>query len=239
MLFLNPGYWRRAPPRFLMLKIYSESCWLYLCVILFKAMFSLSYATVIDPLLRDIRVYTPTFSGMKAGDRVLDVCCGTGDQVVHYAGRGIIATGIDLNPDMIEAANKNKSRQGIANVSFQTEDAQKLSFRDDFFDLASISLALHEKERIVRGRIISEMKRVVRRGGVLIFIDYSVPLPRNVYSYLIKAIEFVAGRDHFRCFRDYIKQGGLDELLKENHLQEERRGYLKKGTITVIKARNA
>ncbi|GAI45391.1 unnamed protein product, partial [marine sediment metagenome] len=34
-------------------------------------MFILNYAIVIDPLLRNIRIYTLEFSGMKAGDRVL------------------------------------------------------------------------------------------------------------------------------------------------------------------------
>jgi len=37
--------------------------------------------------------------------------------------------------------------------------------------------------------------------------------------YLIKIIERSAGKDHFRCFKDYIKQGGLDELLKRNKLE--------------------
>ena len=71
-------------------------------------MFILNYATVIDPLLRNIRIYTLEFSGMKAGDRVLDVCCATGDQVIHYAKRGIVASGIDLSSGMIKLAEKIK-----------------------------------------------------------------------------------------------------------------------------------
>lgn len=196
------------------------------------------YPTVIDPLLRDIRIYTVKFSGMKAGDRVLDVCCGTGDQAFHYAKAGIMATGIDLNPGMIKLARKDKRRQELKNVSFQIADALNLPFEDNFFDYASISLALHETERTERDKIISEMKRVVKKDGALIFIDFPVPLPKNKWLYLIKALEFIAGRDHFRYFKDYIEQGGIDEILKKNQLPEEKRDYLNDGLITIVKTRN-
>lgn len=200
-------------------------------------MFILNYSTIIDPLLRNIRIYTPEFSGMKAGDRVLDVCCGTGDQVIHYAKRGIVASGIDLSPGMIKLAEKNKEKQGLRDVSFQIADAVNLPFRDSFFDYASISLALHESERTARDKIISEMKRVVKKEGALIFVDFQVPLPKNLYTYLAKAIEFIAGKKHHRCFRDYIEQGGLDEILKKNQLPEAKRGY-PNSFMTIIKTGN-
>ncbi len=175
---------------------------------------------------------------MKAGDRVLDVCCGTGDQAIHYAKRGIIATGIDLSPGMIKLAERNKMKQGLRNVSFQIADAQNLPFENSFFDYASISLALHEVERTARDRIILEMKRVVKKGGVLIFTDYRTPLPGNPFPRLIKFMEFIAGRNRYRYFKDYIEQGGLDEPLKKNQLPEEKRDYLKNGLMVIIKARN-
>ena len=174
---------------------------------------------------------------MKAGDRVLDVCCATGDQVIHYARRGIIASGIDLSSGMIKLAEKNKRSQDLENGSFQIADARNLPFKDSFFDYASISFALHEKERTARDKIITEMKRVVKKRGTLIFIDFQVPLPSNLYIYLVKAIEFMAGRKHYRCFRDYVKQGGLTEILKKNQLVEEKKGHPNR-LITVMRARN-
>ena len=203
-----------------------------------KAMYIFGYSRVIDPILRDVRLYAPEFSGMKAGDRVLDVCCGTGEQALHYATKGINATGIDTDPRMIEVAGRKRRKRGLGNVSFQLADAQALPFKDDSFDYASVSLALHEKERPARDRVISEMKRVVKAECALVFIDFSVPLPRNAYSYLVRAVEFMAGREHFRCSRDYFQQGGLDVLLRSNRLHEEKRGYLKHGTVAIIKARN-
>ncbi len=202
-------------------------------------MFLLNYSILVDPLLRDVRTYTAKFSGMKAGDKVLDVCCGTGDQAFYYAQVGIMATGIDLDPNMLKLARKGKRRQALSNVSFQIADAQNLPFKDSFFDYASISFALHEKERTVRDKVISEMKRVVKKEGALVFIDFQVPLPKNLFVYLIRAIEFIAGRNHYRYFKDYIAQGGLDEILEKNQLTEEKRDYLNSGLITIIKTGNS
>ena len=203
----------------------------------YKGMFFLNYATVIDPLLRNIRAYILEFSGMKSGDRVLDVCCGTGDQAVHYAKRGILATGVDLSPGMIKLAEKSKRKHGLENVSFQIADAANLPFKDDFFDYASISFALHEQERVTRDITISEMKRVVKKGGVLIFSDFSIPLPGNLYACLVKTIEFLARRQHYQYFRDYVAQGGLDAILKKNQLVEDKRGSPNR-LITVIRTKN-
>ncbi len=201
-------------------------------------MFILNYSTIVDPLLRDIRIYTPEFAGMKAGDRVLDVCCGTGDQAFYYAKRGIIAAGIDRNPNMLKLAEKNGRKRGLSNVSFQMADAQNLPFKDNFFDYASISFALHENERTAIDRIISEMKRIVKKSGALILMDFRVPLPKGLFLYFINAIEFMVGRNNYRCYKDYMKQGGLDGILKRNQLSRGKRDDMNNRILEIIKTRN-
>ena len=195
------------------------------------------YSIFIDPFLRDIRTYISKFSGMKRGDKVLDVCCGTGDQVFYYGKGDIIATGVDLSPRMIKSAEKRKEKSGLTNVSFQVANAKQLPFKDNSFDFASICLGLHEIKRDERDKIISEMKRVVKKEGFLIFIDFQVPLPSTIISYLVKAIEYFAGRNHHECFKDYLKQGGLDAILNRNQLQEEKRDYTENGIIVIIKTK--
>lgn len=197
-----------------------------------------NYSTIIDPLLKHLRIRTIRFAGIKAGDKVLDVCCGTGDQAFYYVKEGIIAYGIDLNPGMIKIAERNKKKLGLNNVSFQIADAKNLPFEDNFFDCASISFALHEKERGVRDKIVSEMKRVVKKEGNLIFIDFKIPQPKNIYSYLIRTIEYFAGRNHYECFKNYLEQGGLSKILKKNQLDAEKKNYTKNGIIEMIKAKN-
>jgi ubiquinone/menaquinone biosynthesis C-methylase UbiE len=197
------------------------------------------YSTLVDPLLKEVRTRIPDFSGMKKGDKVLDICCGTGDQAFHYKKRDIVAVGIDLNPKMIETAEKRKERERAKDVFFLSANAANLPFEDNFFDFASISLALHEITRHMRDEIVSEMKRVVKEDGHLVFIDFSVPLPKKFNSFLIRSVEFLAGRKNFHNFKDYYGQGGLPFILKKNEQEEEKIEYLGGGLITVIKAKNS
>ncbi len=81
------------------------------------------------------------------------------------------------------------------------------------------------------------MIRVVKKEGFLIFIDFQVPLPSTIISYLVKAIEYFAGRNHYECFKEYLKQGGLDAILNRNQLQEEKRDYTENGIIVIIKTK--
>jgi len=201
-------------------------------------MFLFNYSTLIDPLLKRVRILTPEFSGMKEGDKVLDVCCGTGDQVFHYGKIGIKAIGIDLNPGMIKLAIKRKEKSNLNNISFLVADARKLPFEDNSFDFVSISFGLHEIKRKGRDKIISEMKRVTKENGSLIFIDFRVPLPQNIYSFFVRIIERFAGKNHYEGFKDYLSQGGLPVLLTENGLKEEKRDFLLNNLVMIIKAKS-
>lgn len=201
-------------------------------------MFIFNYETLIDPLFRDVRRFTPDFAGMKAGNKVIDVCCGTGDQVLEYGRHGINATGIDIDPNMINTATRNKTRNKAVNIAFQQADAANLPFPDGYFDYASISLGLHDKEKLLRYQIITEMKRVVRQGGYLILIDYKVPLPRHIWAISARAIEFFVGGPHYQAFKEYLANEGVEDILKNHGLQEERRAYLKSGLLVIVKATN-
>jgi ubiquinone/menaquinone biosynthesis C-methylase UbiE len=206
------------------------------CVVGFNAMFAWIYSTFVDAALRDLRAAVFELAGMKPGSRVLDVCCGTGEQVLHFAGKGVHAAGVDVDPRMIAMAERNRRKAGVHIASFQVADACRLPFPNGCFDCATVSLALHDKERATRDGIISEMKRVLKSDGVLVFADFTVPLPRNHYGVLIRVVEFLAGRDHFRCSRDYLGQGGLDVLFERNGLREDSRRCIKHGTMTVARA---
>jgi ubiquinone/menaquinone biosynthesis C-methylase UbiE len=197
-----------------------------------------NYETLIDPLLRDVRKLTPDFAGMKSGDRVLDVCCGTGEQVLEYGRRGIIASGIDNSRDMLRVALRNKLMRKLTNVQFKLADAANLPFTDGYFDYVSISFGLHDKERLIRDRVVSEMKRVVKPEGALILIDFQVPLPKNIWAVFVRTIEFIAGGSHYRGFKDYLRNGGLEGVVMNHHLREHSRTYLKSGLIVMIKAEN-
>jgi ubiquinone/menaquinone biosynthesis C-methylase UbiE len=206
-------------------------------MIRFKPVFLLNYETIIDPLLAGIRKFTPEFCGMNSGDRVLDVCCGTGAQVIEYRRRGIIATGLDIDPSMLKAALRNRAKNNLANISFYLADATELPFVDNCFDYVSVSLALHDKSKLARYKVVSEMMRVVRPDGALIFIDYPVQQVSRIWGFLSRTVEFIAGGDHYKGFKDYVISGGLEDILRVFNLREDKRNYLKGGLVAIIKAR--
>ena len=188
---------------------------------------------IIEPLMRSLKIQAPSLAGMKAGDRALDICCGTGALVLHLAKMNLVACGIDMDPRVIQVAEKKRLKLGLETASFQVANALNLPFEDNFFDYASISMTIHESPRAERDTIISEMRRVVKKKGKLVFIDYKVPMPKIPSSYTSKIVELVAGKEHNRCFKDYLQQGGLDALLEKHNLHVEKRGELGPLVITV------
>lgn len=199
-------------------------------------MFSINYATIVDPILRDVRIYLPDFAGMKAGDSVLDVCCGSGAQVYEYFRKGLAAHGVDNSQRMLDLAQRYYAKSNMSSVSFTLADAAHLPFADGSFDFTSISLALHDKDVMLVDSIIREMKRMTRSGGMLVFVDYSVPLPRSLTGYFIQVIEFFAGALHFSNFRQYLKNDGLQRVLETNELSIVKETQVKRGRITLVLA---
>ena len=191
------------------------------------------YSIFIDRTLRQLRRGLPEFAGLRPKDRVLDVCCGTGDQAVHFARLGIDAWGIDLDPEMIAVAQSKRKRYGKDNLQFQLADATALPFGDGFFDGATISLALHEKPLETQEKVVREMRRGVKTGGTLILADFSVPARR-----LFRFIESLVGGEHYACFKAYQAGGGLGRLAKVIGLNIERRGAVMGGGVQLMKIRN-
>jgi len=195
----------------------------------------INYSNTIDYLLRGLRVEILDNSLIKEDSLVLDVCCGTGDQAFYYAQKSNHVFGVDIDSRMISLAQKRKKDN---NPTLIVTDARELPFEDNYFDLTSICLALHEKDEKLRNQIIHEMKRVTKKGGTIMIVDYNVPLPNNHLSLFIRIIEFFAGKDHFSCFNDYIKNGGVDKILSHNQLRTKEGLLLFGGTIKLIKVVN-
>ena len=97
----------------------------------------------------------------RGARRVLDVCCGTGRQLAMLARAGILGTGIDLSPAMLEKA----LRSCPPGVGLSRMDATALAFPDGAFDLCLIAFALHEKPAGTRRIILAEALRVAGARG--------------------------------------------------------------------------
>lgn len=141
-----------------------------------------------------------------------------------------------------EGEDSGCKKQGMehlaVNVSFQLADATNLAFLDESFDYASISPGLHDKEKLARERVLCELKRVVKQHGALIFIDFQVPMPNNVWAAFERTIEFLIGRSNYRAFKEYLRSGGLEQLLRSHGLRGDSTAYLKSELIVITKALN-
>jgi hypothetical protein len=57
-------------------------------------------------------------------------------------------------------------------------------------------------------------------------------------SILVKSIEFFAGKNHFKNFKSYQKEGGILKILERNKLKAEKVEYLKSGLLVAVRAKN-
>lgn len=172
------------------------------------------YGNFIDPLLKGMRDKVATH--ISNDETVIDIACGTGAQVFTLAEKAKRIVGVDLSESMIKYASKQSKVRRVKNVEFVVADVTKLlPFADNEFDVATMSLALHQFPPAVYEPILKEMKRVAQR---IIVVDYAVPLPNNIMGKASKIIEFLAGREHNRCFKKYYKAGGLETILAQNDI---------------------
>jgi SAM-dependent methyltransferase len=106
------------------------------------------------------------FAGVKSGDGVLDVACGTGVVGVTAARLGARVTGLDLTPELLERARENAGIAKVA-IDFHEGDVEKLPFDDNEFDVVVSQYGHMFAPR--PDVAIAEMLRVLRPGGTIAF----------------------------------------------------------------------
>jgi ubiquinone/menaquinone biosynthesis C-methylase UbiE len=169
------------------------------------------YKIVIDPILKS--VHTKVQSLIEDNQSVLDVACGTGALSFLIAAKARHVVGIDISPSMINTANTIKQKRKIENVKFiQTDATKKFPFKPKEFDLALISMGLHQFPLTSGCSILREMKRI---AAEVIILDYAAPLPDTWGGFITRFFEFLGGREHFTNFKVYIKSSGINFLINE------------------------
>jgi demethylmenaquinone methyltransferase/2-methoxy-6-polyprenyl-1,4-benzoquinol methylase len=112
-----------------------------------------------------------------AGERVLDVCCGTAELTIRIASRvapdGRVV-GLDFTEEMLAIGRRKVAvAPHGALIELAMGDAMDLPFPDGTFDAATIGFALRNVADIPR--VLAEMTRVVRPGGRVISLELSKP----------------------------------------------------------------
>ncbi|RIK78136.1 MAG: bifunctional demethylmenaquinone methyltransferase/2-methoxy-6-polyprenyl-1,4-benzoquinol methylase UbiE [Planctomycetota bacterium] len=118
---------------------------------------------------------------------ILDVCTGTGDLAIAYAKAGVKAArrvgggakppavvGADFCREMLDVAERKRAKSTAADLlTFVEADAQKLPFDDGRFQIVSVAFGLRNVFDTDAG--LREMVRVLRPGGRLAVLEFSMP----------------------------------------------------------------
>ncbi|MDD4856819.1 MAG: bifunctional demethylmenaquinone methyltransferase/2-methoxy-6-polyprenyl-1,4-benzoquinol methylase UbiE [Candidatus Krumholzibacteria bacterium] len=143
------------------------------------------------------RRYAVRRLALKRGENVLDLCGGTGDFAVLAASRvasdGTV-TVCDVSPAMIRAGRLKVERSGNRDAVLWVQgDAEDLSFPDGAFDAVTVGFGVRNLACLEAG--LREMFRVLKAGGRLAILEFSVPetrLFRKLYEwYSFRVMPFV------------------------------------------------
>ncbi len=164
---------------------------------------------------------------------VLDIGCGTGGFVLKIAPCSKYVLGVDISESMIRTANRRKKKSGFTNIDFLIGNARELSHLiDQHFDYAVLSFFIHEVNPEYRLEILRQSKKCAE---VLLIYDYHIPLPRNISAVFVKAVEYFAGREHFKNFVDFSQNGGIRPLLNSIDLTIKDDKVNRPGIFQIIK----
>jgi ubiquinone/menaquinone biosynthesis C-methylase UbiE len=106
------------------------------------------------------------------GQSYLDFGCGNGAAAVHLASKlGLKVTGIDVDPEQIEAARSRSGRD--TNVRFLTADRTDLPFDDNGFDFVATHMVTHHIPDWQNA--LRQMLKVLKPNGYLIYKDLALP----------------------------------------------------------------
>lgn len=113
--------------------------------------------------------------------QILDVATGTADfaiAIAEKAAQGSHITGIDISEGMLEAGRK-KSR-GMP-IDLLTAEAENMPFPDSTFDRVCVAFGIRNFED--RAKSLSEMYRVLKKGGKLVILELSYPKNRLIFAF--------------------------------------------------------
>ncbi|CDG47846.1 bifunctional demethylmenaquinone methyltransferase/2-methoxy-6-polyprenyl-1,4-benzoquinol methylase UbiE [Serratia symbiotica] len=169
--------------------------------------------------------FTIGCSGVRRGQRVLDLAGGTGDLAAKFSGmvgeQGLVVLA-DINDSMLKVGrDKLRDRGIVGNISYVQANAEALPFPDNYFDCITIAFGLRnvtEKDKALRS-----MFRVLKPGGRLLVLEFSKPrlAPLNkaydAYSFHVLpkiGALVVKDPDSYRYLAESIRMHPDQETLK-------------------------
>jgi demethylmenaquinone methyltransferase/2-methoxy-6-polyprenyl-1,4-benzoquinol methylase len=168
------------------------------------------YNIMTVPLVR-VRHQVVAFANASKGSTVLDVATGTGQQAFAFAKHGYDVIGVELTESMIEIGRKH-NKDGL--VKFEAADATHLQFQENNFDVSCVSFALHDMPPRIREKVLQEMVRVTKPGGIIIIVDYDLPRNKIGRALIYHLIALYEGK----YYKQFI-ESDLNSLLRKTSIE--------------------
>lgn len=127
---------------------------------------------------------------LRQGDRVLDVCCGTGASAIPAAisvGSSGQVLGIDIAQSLLQLARHKSQQQGLENIEFRYGDFENLGLPNESFDAIVCVFGIFFVPDMLAA--IRELWRMVRPGGKLAITSWGEKIFEPAYQVFWRAIE--------------------------------------------------
>jgi ubiquinone/menaquinone biosynthesis C-methylase UbiE len=161
-----------------------------------------------------LRQKTANLASLQAGEKVLDVGCGTGTLAIEVArsvGKAGLVVGIDPSTQQIAWASSKAARRNLP-VQFQIGVIEQLPFPDQTFDVVLSSLMMHHLPAPLKRQGLAEISRVLKPGGRLVIADFKLKKERKG-----QAARFHAGGSSMQDLAAMVSDAGF-ELLETGEL---------------------
>ena len=191
-------------------------------------------AKIYDPIfylpLKQIRIKVMNELLKYKEKVILDLCCGTGNQLNLLSKHGFRNLYcLDISDSMLEIAKRSDS-----SIKIYNEDATKTSFDNASFDVVIISFAIHEKDRNTQQALINEAYRIIKKDGFMLVVDYVFDNKTTKFGRIvISMIERIAGREHYINFKSYIQNDGLLSLIEKDKFKLIKYNRMSFGAVTI------
>lgn len=154
---------------------------------------------------------------IEKNSTVIDVGCGTGRFSFFIAEKCKTVLGIDLSERNINRADHNLAGYQGNKITFRhTSLNQIASEKNERFNYAVMTYVLHEIDEHKRVRHLKEMSEIADK---IIIGDYISPNNTGFWNILNEAVEFAAGKEHYRNYKSFLTTGGINKLVSEAGLK--------------------
>lgn len=175
------------------------------------------------------------------GDRVIDLCCGTGDlsqEMLKAVSPGGSVVGVDFAPLMLD-----KARKKLPHLEFLQGNVLEVALPAGTFEAAAMAFGprnIHDLQALWR-----EMRRLVRPGGRVMTLECTRPpgifglFHRLYLTYVLPVLgsmlagDAAAYRYLARTVRAFLNASELSQSMREGGLQDVRTVSLHGGIVTV------